>query len=369
MSRESLVPADPGTRRVSSSPPSSTPGSQGAGPTMSSRIVARITDALIARGIDGMAACERVGIARATVHDVDGMVDASAYSALWGEAVALTRDPWLPLDIARHAPDSQNLLRFVCLPNATLGEAFERASRFLRLVTDAVVWSFVVEHDAARFTSERGREPHANDFYADLFFIAENTTLARIATGVAAFAPREVRLAHPEPTDATPLRVFLRAPVIWGAERTEIVFERRALDLPLVHADPSVAAFFEAYASKLLQARASVSTVSADVLRCVVTLLRGRTPSLDEVAAELGASPRTLRRRLEAEGTSFQQILDQHRHELSARLLLEGTSSLDAICFVLGFADTASFQRAFRRWHGMSPAQYVAEERLRRARA
>lgn len=336
---------------------------------MSSRIVSRIADALVARGIDGLAACERVGIPRAAVHDVDAMVDASAYSALWGEAVALAADPWLPLDIARHATDSQNLLRFVCLPNATLGEAFERASRFLRLVTDAVVWSFVVDHDAARFTSERARAPLANDLYADLFFIGENITLARVATGLAAFAPREVRLAHPEPADATALRVFLRAPVVWGAAATEIVFERRALELPLVQADPSVAAFFEAYAAKLLQARASVSTLSDDVLRCIVTRLRGRTPSLDEVAEQLGASPRTLRRRLEAEGTSFQQILDHHRRELSVRLLLEGTSNLHEVCFVLGFADGASFQRAFRRWYGMSPAQYVAEERLRRARA
>ena len=349
-------------RRISSSPPA-------AGPTMSSRIVSRITDALVARGIDGMAACERVGIPRAAVNDVDAMVDASAYSALWGEAVALSGDLWLPLDVARHAPDSQNLLRFVCLPNATLGEAFERASRFLRLVTDAVVWSFVVDHDAARFVSERNRAPHANDVHADVFFIAENITLARIATGQPSLAPREVRLAHPAPADATPLRVLLRAPVIWDAQRTEIVFERRTLDLPLVQADPSVAAFFEAYAAKLLQARTSAPTITDEVLRCVAMLLRGRTPSLDEVAELLGASPRTLRRRLEAEGTSFQQVLDNHRRELAARLLLEGSSSLAEIAFVLGFADPNGFQRAFRRWYGMTPPQYVADERLRRARA
>ena len=351
-----------GRRRISSSPPA-------AGPTMSSRIVSRIADALAARGLDGIAACERVGIPRAAVHDVDAMVDASAYSLLWGEAVALSGDPWLPLDVARHAPDSQNLLRFVCMPNATLGEAFERASRFLRLVTNAVIWSFVVDHDAARFVSERNRDPNANDFFADVFFIAENITLARIATGQPSLAAREVRLAHPAPADATMLRVLLRAPVIWDAERTEIVFDRPTLDLPLVHADPSVAAFFEAYAAKLLQGRTSAPTVTDEVLRCVVTLLRGRTPSLDEVAEQLGASPRTLRRRLEAEGTSFQQVLDSHRRELSARLLLEASSSLAEIAFVLGFADPTSFQRAFRRWYGTLPAQFVSDERLRRARS
>lgn len=336
---------------------------------MSTRIVLRIADALTERGIDAAEACASVGIAPELIRDVDGIVDADAYGALWGKAVALTNDPWIALDIARHAPESQNFLRFLCLSSATLGEGFERASRFLRLVTDSVAWSLVLDANSARFVSTRPRERRPNDVHLDVFFVCENMTLARVATGLPALAPREVRLAHPAPADATPLRVFLRAPVVWDAERTEIVFERRAMDLPLVDADASVVTFFEAFAAKRLQERSSLPPVTDEVLRCITALLGGgHAPGLDEVAERLATSSRTLRRRLDAEGTSFQQLLDGHRRDLAVRLLLEGTSSVDQIASALGFADATSFHRSFRRWHGTTPQRFAQEERLRRAR-
>jgi AraC-like DNA-binding protein len=86
-------------------------------------------------------------------------------------------------------------------------------------------------------------------------------------------------------------------------------------------------------------------------------------PKLARAAATLFVSERTLKRRLQEENASFQNLVDQVRLE-RARELLTGTSlSLNQIAEVLGYADAANFTRAFKRWTGVSPSHYRAAER------
>jgi AraC-like DNA-binding protein len=84
----------------------------------------------------------------------------------------------------------------------------------------------------------------------------------------------------------------------------------------------------------------------------------GLTASLEEVANGLGMSPRSLRRKLESEDTSFKLLLDQERQQLAKNLLRDSQMKLDEIAFHLGYTDTASFSRAFRRWEKCSPGEY-----------
>jgi AraC-like DNA-binding protein len=79
------------------------------------------------------------------------------------------------------------------------------------------------------------------------------------------------------------------------------------------------------------------------------------------VAGELGLSARTLRRRLEAEGTSFQRLLDETRFALAEAYLARGPVSTPELAFMLGFSEASAFHRAFRRWTGTTPGAYVRE--------
>jgi len=69
-------------------------------------------------------------------------------------------------------------------------------------------------------------------------------------------------------------------------------------------------------------------------------------------------SPRTLRRRLESEGTSFQTLRDAVRKESALEHIRETELALSEIAYLLGFGETSAFHRAFRRWTGETPAQY-----------
>ena len=84
----------------------------------------------------------------------------------------------------------------------------------------------------------------------------------------------------------------------------------------------------------------------------------GLVASLEQVAEALAMSPRSLRRKLEHENTSFKLLLDQERQQIAKQLLVGSQMKLDELAFHLGYTDTASFSRAFRRWENCSAGEY-----------
>jgi AraC-like DNA-binding protein len=87
-------------------------------------------------------------------------------------------------------------------------------------------------------------------------------------------------------------------------------------------------------------------------------LLAAGEVSIDRVARELGMSRQTLYRRLKAEGTTFEEVLDAKRRQLAVRYLGHDRSTVKAAAYKLGFSDPAAFSRAFKRWTGTSPSNF-----------
>jgi AraC-like DNA-binding protein len=79
---------------------------------------------------------------------------------------------------------------------------------------------------------------------------------------------------------------------------------------------------------------------------------------LVNAAAWLTITPRTLMRRLEGEGTSFQEIKDELRRDLAIRDLQEGRKNIEEISQDIGFSSAANFHKAFKRWTGTAPGAY-----------
>ena len=85
--------------------------------------------------------------------------------------------------------------------------------------------------------------------------------------------------------------------------------------------------------------------------------------SLPGLARAVGVSARTLQRQLRYEGLTYQHLVDGARASLARQLLLEGQLGLGAVASVVGFADQSAFQRAFKRWLGITPGEYRARHR------
>lgn len=107
-----------------------------------------------------------------------------------------------------------------------------------------------------------------------------------------------------------------------------------------------------------------------DKVRGVVAsrLPRG-VPSIGVVARQLTIAPRTLQRRLAAEGVSYQQLVDIVRREAAERLLMDASMSIGEIGYLLGFSEPSAFHRAFKRWHSLTPHEYRNGQREPAVRA
>jgi AraC-like DNA-binding protein len=94
-------------------------------------------------------------------------------------------------------------------------------------------------------------------------------------------------------------------------------------------------------------------------LRRLLMRYYGAFPSLDTAASNLGMSARTLSRRLAEDGTTYQQVLDTLREKLAKEYFSRGGSSVTQIALKLGYTDSSNFAKAFKRWTGLSPSDFM----------
>jgi AraC-like DNA-binding protein len=142
-------------------------------------------------------------------------------------------------------------------------------------------------------------------------------------------------------------------------------FDAAFLGTRLPMASSNAARIYRAQCEKLINADGGGEDEWVRNIRTQMLMFSDRPIPLDECAARLGVSPRTLRRRLEGRGMSYQGIVDDVRAGLARSYLESSRFSVEAIAERLGFSDPTSFSRAFRRWTGMSPREF----RQREARA
>src|SRR5690606_21310899 len=122
-------------------------------------------------------------------------------------------------------------------------------------------------------------------------------------------------------------------------------------------ADPALSAILEQHAATILQADApALSALETRLRAAILASVAEGDPSIGAAARRLCMSVRSLQRKLTDAGTSFSRVRDEALHERAAELLGRDELSIDAVASMLGFASRTSFERAFRRWSGRSPA-------------
>lgn len=170
--------------------------------------------------------------------------------------------------------------------------------------------------------------------------------------------PMEVHFSHSKPDDLTPYRRFFKAPLRFGAEQTTLMFRARWLTRPLPGADATLRGILQRRV-EALEANGGVDIV-AQLRRVLRSLLLTGSGSLDQVAQLFSMHRRTLNRRLEASGATFQRLVEETRYEIARQLLDDTRMSVVEIAGALDYADASAFTRAFKRWSGSSPAAWRA---------
>jgi AraC-like DNA-binding protein len=165
--------------------------------------------------------------------------------------------------------------------------------------------------------------------------------------------PYEVFLPHAKPRDVTQHRAFFKVAPRFDAEFSVLRFPARDLARTVLDADPHALRRCEQAARS-----AGAPEFMQQVYRGLRRLMLENRHSGDDLAQMLSMHRRTLNRRLKAEGTTFQRVLDEVRFDIARDLLSNSNAHLDDIAATLGYAAVTPFMRTFRRWSGTTPGQW-----------
>lgn len=173
------------------------------------------------------------------------------------------------------------------------------------------------------------------------------------------FRLQEVTVARPAPADTSSFRTFFGAPVRFSAARSAVAFDARWLGQPV----RSASTFIRNILAERVHDQVADARLPEERIRRVVrTLIIGGKFSVDDVAAAFGMNRRTFARRLDEHGTSFRKLLDEARYQSAQNLLRSSGATIAEVAARLGYSETATFTRAFRRWSGNSPRQWRQEQ-------
>ncbi|MGH3633905.1 MAG: AraC family transcriptional regulator ligand-binding domain-containing protein [Mycobacterium sp.] len=321
-----------------------------------------LCDVAFERGVAKPDVLAGTGIAPADLDDLDAVVTA------WDEVVLVRRllarlpdDVGVGIEVGRRFKLTHlGLFGFAVMSCGTLRELITIGMRYFALTmlhidiqlfegADECVLELNVDHlpaDVRRFFVER-----------DIASIIATTTEFALPA-VARYADRvSADVAIDEDVLRPLLELIPFENVAFGRAHNRLHFPRAMLDEPLPQADPHTLAMCMAQCDVLMQRNEQRRGITA-VVRTKLFRDSGVFPTLPEVAADLDMHPRTLRRRLAEEGTSFRALLGEARSALAVDLLCNVGLTVEEVSKRLGYSDPSTFSHAFKRWHGAAPSVY-----------
>jgi AraC-like DNA-binding protein len=316
-----------------------------------------IAETLEAAGLDIHALFEEARLELTSLSDADARFPTEGISLLWQLAVTRSDNPAIGLaNSSVVKPGSFDVVVYAMMSSANLHGTLERAVRYVDILSDAATLTIADDREGHRLILELfgGKHPVPRQrFEFDLMTIL---SFCRWVTN-RDLRPLAFELRFPPPADPQPYQDAFKCPLRFNAPVNALLFARADITLPLPTAHPELAEMHERIASEHLQ-RLDPAQTCHRVRAVIIRHLPDGEPQRPRIATILGMSERTLHRRLAAEGTSFQRLLDDTRRELAQHYLGQRNLSLADIAYLLGFTDQSSFFRASRRWFGTSPRDY-----------
>ena len=323
--------------------------------------VRMILSELRRRGIEDQVLLQGSSIDAATLANLRATISLEDYAALLMRAVEITGDQALGLSMGEHWSESMlQVVGQLLVACRTMRDAFTMFARYMPLIANNVQCSLEEQGDRAYlFFDSAVEHPVASriGFEAMLGFTYRfGRRFARTGEETA----DEVWFRYPAPPYAEKYRRLFNCTVRFDQPRYAFVFAREYLDMPQVHGDETVREVLQTSAELLLRERESESVAERvrGILRYEEDLVG---VDARRIANQLGMNVRALRRRLGSEGAPLGSLRDEARLRIARRELSKPGASIKEVAHGLGFSEASAFHRAFKRWSGQTPAQFIKE--------
>ncbi|MGW6754094.1 AraC family transcriptional regulator [Streptomyces sp. NPDC055006] len=271
--------------------------------------------------------------------------------------------PGLGLDVgARFHLTTYGAWGYTLLSSATLRDAFCVGVEFAELTF--AFCGIRMETAGGLYTlrfSADSLPPDVRRFLIERDCAASTVIRRELFGGPEVGALRRMVLGFEAP-DPGPYERFFHAPVALGGATTELVSDADQLGKALPQANPLTARACADLCRRVLVERAREVGTTRRV-RARLVGLHGADDGIERTANALAMTSRTLRRRLDSEGTSYRELVDEARFTVARDALRHGGVTTEELARHLGYAEPSSFVRAFRRWAGTTPQAWATASR------
>jgi AraC-like DNA-binding protein len=312
----------------------------------------------LTRAEDATLLALQLGVTESAIDEDEIPATTSMLQGALEGAVEVLSEPHLSLRLPADLPLRRYGLAELAARSApTLREGLTRMAKYARLIHPAIVCQLEEGDGDARWVQRTPSCPRGLGRLAHEYTLAYVLTIARRDTG-APVATTRAWFANARSPDIAPLhRFFATRDLSFGCEDSGFALPREALDLPMKSGDERLLVTAMDLADAALRARPQTSSLRAVAASHVESRLASGA-TMSAVARAMHMSSRTLQRRLDAEGASFSEVVDEVRERLARRWLSDQARALADIAFELGFSDLATFSRAFKRWTGKPPGAW-----------
>lgn len=331
-----------------------TPAEEGTWPA---RSLSTLVAALDRWQVDSRKVLAAASLSSADLEDLDLRISAGQHRRVWEAARAATGDDAIGLHCLAAFEPGRVLspLVYLASSSATAQEAFERVVPFVRFEHEGLDLDRRVHEGRTIFEvgfRDREDERTLSEYYVGLFI-----KVSPMVTGNSGRVSAWFR--HAPPPYAEEYEAALGAEVRFGAPCNAVLGTPGDLDRPLPRADAILCSILERQAAETLARHPVGSTFESLVRRQIERGLDRSDVGIAAIAAGLGISDRTLRRRLSDAGFGYRALLDRVRCARARHLLSQRGASVSEVAFALGFADAPAFHKAFRRWTGQKPSEII----------
>lgn len=324
-------------------------------PGTSPFVLSGMLKAMRSLGLDVDGICAASGLSEASLAERTDPMLIEELVPIWRAALKQFGRGTLGLHVGAAIPQ-ETLLEYLAGASPNLRAALDQIARYIALATRNVRW-VVGAREADGLTTF---EEQATFAPATILVALREFGLALTTSRLKSWfgrAPGEVWIAHPAQGPVEEYRQVFGCPVRFDQGRMALRFDDEALDAPASRHDPQLFRILESHAAKVLAETPLTASLRDRVRREVIQRLREGEPGIGDIAQALATSDRSLQRKLQAEGISFRDVVDEARHKLAIVYLGDKSLSMTDVACLLGYSEAAAFTRAFKRWTGQAPSQ------------
>lgn len=301
----------------------------------------------------------KIGFDPVRVHDPAAYLSLPEFKRVIVEAYNLSHCPHLGLMFGQSLSIvNHGFLGYAAMSSPTLGTAINITLSYLNTRTSLL--SLELHQDINQKKAyvkiiSLTSDPLISRFMTELVII-HLTKMRSFLINTHTSAPK-IELDYEKPDYAEYYQALFQTEVVFNAECTRVWIDLEDLDVPINFADD---VSFQ-LAKNQLQELANNLSLNEDLISKIKAILLHHNLnhlSMEEIASKLYMTSRTLRRHLQKLQITYQELLDEVREQKAKTFLLDNSISITEISFLLGFNDTSSFTKAFKRWVGVTPSEY-----------